>query len=362
MIEIKLLKHSEEKGGLLDLFRASFGHTMSAEHWDWKYLQNTLISSDPEVIVAIENGKIIGARPFLIAEMWLGNKKVKTAQHCDTMVHPDYQGRGIFNQMGKFAIQYLKDNGYALSYGFPNPMSRPGFLKQGYRIVAETENMFRVANPQKLLLCKLGNKMLAGGLGFFYDILLNTKTKKPARLSDSFQVEVSNQFANDLKGVDDLRDKSGINLVRSESFLRWRFDRHPNNSYRYVMAKRDGKLWGYAVVSVQQQLNGLVYGLIGDYLVRDKDIACFRALVDGCMDELGKSEFDILLVWTFSEPKFRSELLKLFGFKSSYKFPYNRLFGYAYLDAVLIDDKVARQVDIYDKDNWRVTHAYPDTT
>lgn len=362
MVEIRLLKHSEEKEKLLDLFRASFGNSMSAEHWDWKYLQNPLNLPEPEVIVAVENGKIVGARPFLLAEMWLGNEKVKTAQHCDTMVHPDYQGRGIFNQMGKFAIQCLKDNGYALSYGFPNPKSRPGFLKQGYRIVAETEDMFRVANPKRVLSNKLGNKMLAGGLGSFYDMLLNTKTKKSAPVSDLFQVEVSDKFTNDLKDVDDLRDKSGINLVRSESFLRWRFDRHPNNSYRYVTAKRDGKLWGYAVISVQQRPNGLLYGLIVDYLVKNKDLACFRVLIDGCIDELGKSEFDVLLVWMFSEPKFRSELLKLFGFKSSFKFPYSRLFGYAYLDAVLIEEKVAGQVDIYNKDNWRVTHAYPDTT
>ena len=361
MVEIKLAKHFEEKEKLLDLFQASFGEAVSAEYWDWKYLQNPFASSDPEVIVAVEDSKIIGARPFLLAEMWLGNEKVKTAQHCDTMVHPDYQGKGIFNRMEQFAIRYLKDNGYALFYGFPGPMSRPGFLKQGYRIVSETENMFRVVHPQKLLSYKLGNKPLAGGLGFFYDMILNTKTKKTTLLSHSLQVEVLDRFTDDLKDVDDLRDKSGINLVRSESYLRWRFDSHPDHNYRYVIAKREGKLWGYAVVSVQQQINGLVNGLIVDYLVRGKDIACFRALVDGCMDELGKSEFDILLVWAFSEPQLRKELLTHFGFKSSVKFPYNKMFGYAYLDAIRIDERVAKEVDVYNKGSWRVTHAVSDT-
>jgi len=362
LIEIRLAKHFEEKEKLLNLFQASFGFSISMEHWDWKHLQNPLASSDPEVIVAVDNGKIIGTRPFLPAEMWLGNKKVKAAQHCDTMVHPDYQGKGIFNRMGQFAIRYLKDNGYALSYGFPGPMSRPGFLKQGYRIVAETENMFRVVHPQKLLSYKLGNKPLAGGLGFFYDIVLSSQTKKPTRLSDSFQVEVFDRFTDDLKNVDDLRDKSGINLVRSEKYLRWRFDRNPDHNYRYVIAKREGKLWGYAVVSVQQQPNGLVNGLIVDYLVKNKDLACFRVLIDRCLNELGKSEADILLAWAFSEPQLRKELLTHFGLKSSVKFPYNKMFGYAYLEAMLIDENLAEGVDIYDRNNWRVTHAYADTT
>ena len=101
MVEIRLVKHSAEKEKLLNLFRASFGYNISVEHWDWKHLQNPLAFSDPEVIVAVDGGKIVGARPFLPAEMWLGGEKIKTAQHCDTMVHPDYQGKGIFNRMGQ---------------------------------------------------------------------------------------------------------------------------------------------------------------------------------------------------------------------------------------------------------------------
>jgi GNAT superfamily N-acetyltransferase len=360
LVEIKLAKHAEEKGKLLDLFQASFGQVMSTELWDWKYLQNPLASADPEVIVAVDNGRIVGARPFWFAEMWLGNKRVKTAQHCDTMVHPDYQGKGIFNRMGRFAIQHLKDNGYALSYGFPAPISRPGFLSQGYRIVAETEHMFRVVRPQKLLSYRLGNRMLAGGLGFFYNALLNTGAKKTTWVSDSFQVEVSDRYTDDLKDVDDLRDKSGINLVRSESYLRWRFDKHPQRSYRYIIAKKEGKLWGYAVISVQPQPNGFVNGLIVDYLVKNKDLFCLRVLIDRCLNELGKSQLDIVLAWAFSEPQLRKELLKYFGFKSSTKFPYNKLFGYAYLDAILIDEKLVEGLDIYDSGNWRVTHAYAD--
>jgi GNAT superfamily N-acetyltransferase len=362
LIEIRLVKHSEEKEKLLNLFQASFSFSISMEHWDWKHLQNPLVPPDPEVIVAVENDKIVGARPFLPAEMWLGDRKVKAAQHCDTMVHPDYQGKGIFNRMGQFAIGYLKDNGYALSYGFPGLMSRPGFLKQGYRIVAETENTFRVVHPRRLLSYKLGNKILARGLGFFYDAFLNTRAKKITRASDSFQVEVCDRFTDDLKDVDDLRDKSGINLVRSESYLRWRFDKHPDHSYRYVIAKRDGKLWGYAVICVQQQPNGLVNGLVVDYLVRNKDLACFRVLIDRCLNELGKSESDIILAWAFSEPQLRKELLTHFGLKSSVKFPYNKMFGYAYLDAILIDEELVEGIDIYASSNWRVTHAYADTT
>jgi predicted GNAT family acetyltransferase len=311
--------------------------------------------------VAVDNARIVGARPFWFTEMWVGDKKVKTAQHCNTMVHPEYRKRGIFNKMGQFAVQYLKDNDYALTYGFPGPMSRPGFLSQGYKIVDETESMFLVIHPQKLLLHKLSSKTLAGVLGFLYNEFLNAGAKKTTRVSDSFQVEVSDGYTDDLKEVDELRDRSGINLVRSESYLRWRFDKHPQRRYRYVIAKKDGKLWGYAVISAQPQGNELVYGLIVDYLVKDKDLSCFRVLTDRCLKELTKSGSDILMVWVFSEPCLRNELLKRFGFKSSVKFPYSKMFGYPYLDAMQIDERFSESIDIYDRNSWRLTHAFADT-
>ncbi len=361
MVELRAVKHLEEIEQLVDLFRISFNSNMSPELWNWKYLQNPLAPAAAEVIVALDKGKVVGARPFLLAEMWLDNKRVLTAQHCNTMVHPGYRNRGIFNRMGQLAIQYLKENNYTLSYGFPALISRPGFLRQGWRVVAPTETMFRVVHPQKLISYKLKNKLLGKGLGFFYDKFLNTKMAESFQPSSAFQVEIFDQFTEELKGIDNLRDKSAIDLVRSEANLRWRFDRHPEHSYKYILAKRDKKLWGYAVVSVQEKADGLVYGMITDYLVKNGDIACFQALIKSSLSELEKSECDIISIWAFSEPKFREQLLKYLGFKSSIRFPYNRVSYYGYLDALLIDERVAERVNIYDKENWRVTYAFLDS-
>jgi GNAT superfamily N-acetyltransferase len=361
MIEIKLVKHSEEKGQLADLFRTSFGHNMTEEFWDWKYIQNPLASADPEVIVAIDNRKIVGVRPFRLVEMWLGNEKVKAAQHADTMVHPEHQHKGIFNQMGQFAIKYLKENIYAISYGLPNAKSRPGFLKQGYRIVVPIEVMIRIVNPQNLISHALRNEALGSRLGFLYDRLLNIKLIEAVQSSTSFQIEVFDQFNDELKEIDTLRDPSLIDLVRSESYLRWLFDQRPNRSYRYIVAKKDRTLWGYTVVNAKKRSDGLIYGYIVDHLVKDRDIACFRALISKSLNELDKLECDIVIIWALGEPVLRKQLLKYLGFKSTLSFPYNRFFtGGGYLDAIRIDEQVAAGVNIYAKENWRVTYAYSD--
>jgi GNAT superfamily N-acetyltransferase len=332
---------------------------MPAEFWDWKYIQNPVAHADPEVIVALDNGRIVGARPFRLAQMRLGNQKVSAAQHTDTMVHPEYQGKGIFNQMGQFSMEYLKQNGHALSYGYGNEKSRLGFLKQGYRLVALNETLFRPINPQKLISYKLGNRILGGGLGFLYDKLLNIRPREAFQLATPFQLEVFDQFNDELKEIDTLRDESLIDLVRGESYLRWLFDQRPNRDYKYIVAEKDHTLWGYTVVSAQEQNDGLVYGYIMDHLVRHRDIACFRALINGSLDELGKWGCDIALIWALGEPALRKELLEHLGFKSTLLFPYNRFSGHGFLNAIRLGEQLAA-LDIYDKKNWRVTCAYWD--
>ena len=361
MADIKLERHRERILELLDLFQLSFGLNISTELWHWKYLQNPLAAADPLVIVALDSGKIVGARPFLLSEMWLKDEKVKAAQPCDTIVHPEHRHKGILDRMNQFAIDYFKENGYALFYNFPNSRSLGGYLKQGWRIVSRTEGLCRFAHPQRLISHKLKTRLGGYVLGFFYDKLLNTRIGEGSLSSSFFQFEVSDRFIDELKKVDTLRDKTAIDLVRDESYLRWRFDQHPEHKYKYIMVRKGKELWGYAVVNWQEQSNGLVYGMIVDYLVRDNDIECFRILMNESLNELEKLKCDLVFVWAFSQPRFREELLRHFSFKSPLKFPYGRLLGKSYFVAREIDERVPGKIDVYNGGNWRVTHAYHDT-
>ncbi len=361
MVDIRQVKHSENTEELTDLFQVCFNESMSPEHWNWKYIQNPAAPVSPEVVVATEDGKIVGARPYLLGQMWFGNEKLRTALHCETMVHPDHQRKGLFGRMGKFAIELLKTEGYSLSYGFPNPLSRQGFLKQGYKIVTQTEALFRIVRPKRLISYKLGHTFAGLGPNFFYDAFLKTRTRKLPHSTSTFEVQIHDRFTDVLRDVDALKDNSGMDIERSEAFLQWRFDHHPEKFYRYVTLTTDSGLSGYAVVSVQEGSDGIIFGIIVDYLVKDNNAECFNLLMRQCLIDLEKSDCDIIIISAFSKPVFRHELVKRLGFKSSVKFPYNRFFQYEHLDAILLDEQLSRRVDIYDKNNWHVTYTYWDT-
>jgi len=70
-VEIKLVRHRQAEKELVDLFQASFKLDKSHEIWRWKYTENPLASEDPDIIVAACDGKIVGARPFVVLEFWI---------------------------------------------------------------------------------------------------------------------------------------------------------------------------------------------------------------------------------------------------------------------------------------------------
>jgi hypothetical protein len=361
LTEIKLVKHLDETLELIELFRLCFNSKMSQEYWYWKYVANPFVDSNPEVIVAVEGGQIIGARPFLLTQMWLNNSKVIAAQHCDTMVHPEHRNKGLFNKMGEYSIRFMRERNYAFSYGFPGPMSRPGFLKQGYRIVAPTEILFKPQNSSKILARKIKNKMVGNTIGFIIDKVLTSKEPDfPSQAG--YSIKVVSCVPPDLHVVDTWKEHVTIDLVRSQKLLDWRFGLHPKHTYKYILVNKEQTLKGYAVVSVQEQADGTNQGILIDYLTKDEDSHCLNLLFGRVIAELKKSKCDIIIIWALNEPEFQKEVTKNFGLRSSFRFPYNKIIGYSYMDAMQIDNKTVREINIYDKNNWRITNAFTDFT
>jgi GNAT superfamily N-acetyltransferase len=360
MVEIKLVNHHEKRKELLDLFRASFGHDMSVERWDWQFSHNPLASDIPDFCVAMHDNRIVGVRPYIPSRMWLGNEKIKAAQGVNAMVHAEYQGQGIFPRMIHPARDYLVSKDYTVNYGFPNYRLQPVVLGEGARIVSPLEDLFAAVNPRKVLSHKLDNRLLGNTLGFFYSRLLNAKVRKPPPPPNSFHIGVFDQFNDELSGVDNLRDESRIDLMRDEAYLRWRFDQHPEYQHRYVISKRDGQLLGYAVIYARTSDDGLVWGRIVDHLVKNDDSECARSIIAACVRELRAMESDFIDIRVFDNPALRRELIHHFGFRSLRTFPYERIVNRFNFVVRALDERVLEKADIYDKGNWRVTHAHCD--
>jgi hypothetical protein len=360
MIEIKTVKHLQVQRQLVDLFKLAFKKDVSEKAWEWKYLIGPYGSPSAEVIVAADGDKIVGARPYLITGLWHGDRQILAAQHCDTMVHPACRNLGLFNRMGERGLAYLKENKYALSFGFPGQMARTGFLKQGYRIVVPTEMLFRPVSYEQILAKRLNNRRLGKRLGSLLDRAPNHLPQQVRPRRDNLSTQVFERFHTELKEINAWHQPGRIEYIRSESNLRWRFDNHPEHTYRYITVKKNSTLCGYAVISIQKQEHALIYGMIVDFLLKSAEPDCAAALIERAIVELSQAECDLLAVWAFSEPVISQILKRRYGFKTSLRFPYNKMIDSGYLEAMALDLPMLEGINTYCPDSWRVTYILPD--
>jgi GNAT superfamily N-acetyltransferase len=131
-----IIRKAEESDteSIIELLKVSLGENLlpkSIDFWKWKHQENPFGKSP--VVLAEDNGKVIGVRAFLRWEFSQGNKLIPCGRAVDTAVHPAHQGKGIFTKLTKTLLEEVKKEGFDLIYNTPNPQSLPGYLKMGWK-------------------------------------------------------------------------------------------------------------------------------------------------------------------------------------------------------------------------------------
>lgn len=118
---------------IIELLKVSLGESLipkSEALWNWKHVQNPFGKSP--VLIAEENGQILGVRAFLMWEFFQKGKIVKSCRAVDTATHPEHQGKGIFKKLTMEMIEEIKKEGMVSVFNTPNTKSTPGYLKMGW--------------------------------------------------------------------------------------------------------------------------------------------------------------------------------------------------------------------------------------
>jgi GNAT superfamily N-acetyltransferase len=126
--------YSAELPSIIRLLKASLGDVSSEKsekYWNWKHVNNPFGASP--VLVAEENGELIGIRAFMRWDWQLGDKVYRCLRAVDTATHPAHQGKGIFKKLTLQLIEEAGKQGYDFIFNTPNTQSTPGYLKMGWK-------------------------------------------------------------------------------------------------------------------------------------------------------------------------------------------------------------------------------------
>ena len=133
---------------ILEVLKASLGETSSKKTeavWRYKHLDNPFGKS--LVLVAVENGSIIGVRALMRWKWQLGGKVFSAFRAVDTATHPEHRGKGIFKKLTLRAIDIAKEKGDTFIFNTPNTQSLSGYLNMDWKEVDKLKIRVKPANP-----------------------------------------------------------------------------------------------------------------------------------------------------------------------------------------------------------------------
>lgn len=132
----------EDEAALISLYCAAYKKKMSLEWWRW-WLNAPAGTNRTYVAVDPAHDAIVGAYSLAPFKLLL-NGKVMVASLCNNVAtHPDYQRRGIFSDLGRFALRGDGQLGIPLSVGMPNANALPGHLNVGWQIACSLPFMVK---------------------------------------------------------------------------------------------------------------------------------------------------------------------------------------------------------------------------
>jgi GNAT superfamily N-acetyltransferase len=206
----------QDKPAMIGLLKNSLGEGLipkSEALWDWKHEQNPFGASF--VLLAEENGVLIGLRAFMQWQWQWNGKVYKAIRAVDTATHPDHQGKGIFKKLTLQQLELCKQQGIHFVFNTPNDQSRPGYLKMGWVQQGKMPLKLKVLNP----------------IALAYAIAFK-KGKGAAGADDPTPAQTWDPRVFDLMKNYSINDKH-LNTAISSSYIRWRYADNPLFRYNY---------------------------------------------------------------------------------------------------------------------------------
>jgi GNAT superfamily N-acetyltransferase len=245
---------------ILSLRRDVFGEMerdkLDPRFWRWQFMEGP---SGKALIYVVEGeNKIVGHFSDLPRQVSRHGKVVSGTLSVDLMVHSDYRRMGIFEAIGKYAIQRVKDeNGlFMMSY----PVRREtiqGFKKIGWKEVVQLPVLvypIKFAGIVNRYLRFAPLSLLFGGIArCFYFLLYGLKKRKRMENVEIEKVDLlDDQFDDFWQKALSLYPIMGI---RNRNYLAWRYLQHPTRNYTIYRAKKGGEMIGYIVLRKVELLN-----------------------------------------------------------------------------------------------------------
>lgn len=218
----------------------------------WRLVDNPV--AFPPAVLAIHEGKCVGLYLLWPTRLQLGSEVVLGAQSVDTMTHPDYRNQGMFTALAEQCFQLAENCDFEVLYGFPNPLSYPGFIRRlNWDHSGDVRHWVRVIRPSHF-------QRIPSLLRPAADVCAHLL---PTGIPRGIEVSTTPPSQEELDALlDEWNSRKELCRVsRDPEWLRWRYAAASGMYYEWLTARRGGKtvacgLWGIRGPDWTEQMDG----------------------------------------------------------------------------------------------------------
>jgi len=183
-MEAEIVSYQEHmKDEVAGLFQHQYGVDKSEfselmdNFYDHPYQQKKCIR-----VVALDKEKVIGFQSFFYWPYAKNGQIFNSFQSGNSLVHPDYRGKGIFQKLLLYIDTNREKLGIDFLVGFPVEASKNSFLRNGWTNILDLYWYVKISNPLSLIL-PLNHGRLSRTFPFRRNQLAETTTADSFRLN-----------------------------------------------------------------------------------------------------------------------------------------------------------------------------------
>lgn len=158
-IEFAEFEHQEGLSEQRALFENAFpehqsGPATSVDHYQWRFHGSPLSPRSYEYS-ATEGSKMLGYYAALPYPYQIGERRMLAGMVCDVMTHSEARGRGVFTELGRFALTRMQATELDFLTGYPiRPEVMGGHLRVGWQVAFELPMYLKPLKANAILKSK----------------------------------------------------------------------------------------------------------------------------------------------------------------------------------------------------------------
>ncbi len=340
---------NEYSNDVIEIFQDVFKSDRDNEFLEWENETNP--SGESIIKLALKDSRIIGHICFWLFKMKVSDKTVLSGQAIDTMVHPEYRGKGIFEKLSLSGIETGLGKEMELCFRFPNHMALSAAVnKLGFVKVCKIPQYLKIIKADEASGMLTANRLLKPAVKAAFKIHSFFSRAKEIKTSD-YEMRTIGWFD---ESFDELwkkeRNNYKIAVERSSDYLNWRYIKSPRD-YNCVGLYKSGSLVGYIVTAIEDKVdrkgNNVKLGHIVDILAPKKDGKALEMLLQEAEKELKEKNVCAVSCWMLKHHHYIGGLLSA---------GYLQLRSPSNLAALSLNEADKAMGDIiYNSKNWYIT-------